>query len=328
MTDLIERTRPDFGGEWTAERQQAVLDGVLAAPKTRSHGRRWLIGAVAAATAGAVTVPLLLPGWFGTRAAAAELEPVARNAERRVGLSWAAGQFLHVVTSSHQTGTIDSDHGPKPIDQSIVADDWRDPEGWTWSRRRFRTTTEFYVFPPIWGWMRPGYAATMPTEPHALDLFLRARVSGSTSQDEAVFVAIGDMLKQEAAPAALRAAAIRVLGMNPGVTVATELDPIARPALRATFRDERARPGVQQSLYLHVDSGVLLGHLTSWGDGRYQAVITQREVVDALPDEIVKKLGTQRVPRDSTGSAEAYTPMPDPTPHPSETYTPKPSPTR
>ena len=43
--------------------------------------------------------------------------------------------------------------------------------------------------------MRPDYAATMPTEPHLLDAFLRARTLGSTSQDEAVFVAIGDMLE-------------------------------------------------------------------------------------------------------------------------------------
>jgi hypothetical protein len=328
MTDLIERTRPDFGGEWTTERQQATLAHIAASPMQRHRGRRWLIGAAAATAAGAVAVPALLPGWFGTRAAAAELEPVASKVERRAGLAWGAGQFLHVVTASRQTGTVDSDRGPTPIDQAIVIDDWRDPDGWTWSRRRFRTTTEFYVLPPIWGWMRPGYAATMPTEPHALDLFLRARVSGSSSQDEAVFAAIGDMLKQEAAPPALRAAAIRVLGMNPRVAVAVDRDPIGRPALRATFRDERARPGVQQSLYIDPDSGALLGDDTSSVEGEYRAVITQREVVDALPASIVKKLGTDRVPRDSTGSAEPYTPMPDPTPHPSETYSPAPEPTR
>lgn len=41
----------------------------------------------------------------------------------------------------------------------------------------------------------PHFLTSLPTEPDQLSAYLRARVSGSSSQDEAVFVAIGDVLR-------------------------------------------------------------------------------------------------------------------------------------
>ncbi len=334
MSDLIERTRPDLSAEWTPARRTAALEALLDAPDVRHRGRRWLIGAGAATVVGALAVPVALPGWFASSAAAAELEGVAAAASRKAGLTWGAGQFLHVLATTSQTGMIDSDRGLTPIDLRLRIDDWRDPEGWTWSRRAstrdgVTRPREYYLFEPGWGWMRPGYAATMPTEAHALDLFLRTRVSGSTSQDEAVFVAIGDMLKQEAAPPDLQAAAIRTLGLNPKVRVTREKDPSGRPAVKATFIDEGARPGSSSSLFLDPATGALLAEQDTWPDGRYQSVIDRREVVDRLPAEIVAKLGTEHVAQDGSGEkVPGGSPMPDPTPHPSETYTPYPTPGR
>lgn len=314
MTDLIDRTRPDVSHEWTPELQQETLHRLADAPPRRHHGRRWLLGAAAASAVGVVGAPALLPGWFATPAAAEELEVVARNAAGRPGYVWGAGQFLHVVTRVAYTPAIP--------EEPFQIDDWRDPDGWTWSKRQSRTGTEYFLFAPIWGWMRPGFAAVMPTQPHALDAFLRLRASGSTSQDEAVFEAIRGMLTQEAAPADVRAAAVRVLGLNPRVQVVMESDPARRPALSATFIDEVARPGMRQVLYLAPESGLLMANADLNNERDYRATITLREVVDGLPSEIVQRLGTERVEKDGSGTTTPYTPMPDPTPNPSQDYTP------
>lgn len=325
MTNLLDRTRPTrdaVAGEWTSADSARILETVKSTPTQRRHARRWLIGAAAAGVAGALTVPALVPGWFLPSASAAELEPVAAAAGARPSLTWVEGQFLHTRTTTSQHD--------RDVNSDRVIDDWRTPDGWTWSRRgrAGAAPNEFFIFPPAFGWMRPGYAATMPTEPHLLDAFLRARVSGSTSQDEAVFVAIGDMLREEAAPADLRAASIRVLGMNPHVKV-TKVTVAGKPAVRAAFVDEAARPGSQQSLVLDSASGHLLGEELSHPQGRYTSTVTVREVVDALPADVVKAVGERKTPRDVEDGKEfpmnVDPTMPDPSPHPSETYTPNPT---
>lgn len=331
MTNLLDRTRPTrdaVAGEWTPADSVRILETVKSTPTPRRHARRWLIGAAAAGVAGALTVPALVPGWFLPSASAAELEPVAAAAGARPSLTWAEGQFLHTRTTTSQHD--------RDVNSDRVIDDWRTPDGWTWSRRgkAAATPTEFYIFGPGWGWMRPGFAATMPTEPHLLDAFLRARVSGSSSQDEAVFVAIGDMLRQEAAPADLRAASIRVLGLNRQVSVTKLTVGGGAAAIRATFVDEAARPGSKQSLVLDATTGYLLGEEVTWPDGRFTAQVTVREVVDALPSDVVRAVGERKTPRDVEDGKEfpmnVDPTMPDPSPHPSETYTPDPtaSPTR
>lgn len=340
--DLIEQTRPTEAGlatEWTPAARADVLRGVLAAAPVRHHGRRWLLGSAAAGVAAAVGAPLVLPGWFATPAAAAQLEPVALAAGLRPALTWGEGQFLHVRTTSTQDGPQVIGGGSKspaegpasPMMQRRVFDDWRAPDGWTWSRRDLppMPAPGLFIFPPAGGWMSPGYAATMPTEPHLLDVSLRSRVSGSTSQDEAVFVAVGDMLREEAAPAEVRAAAIRVLGLNPKVSVETTTDPSGRAAVRATFVDEAARRGIRQSLYLDPKTGVLLAEESTGGGWSFRGVITVREVVDALPADVAAKLGTTKVALEYVDGKRVpidAEPGEDPTPHPSESYTPYPSP--
>ncbi len=324
MTDLLARTRPTrhaVTGEWTPD-SALLLDTLRSIPTPRRHPRRALIGAAAAGVAGVLAVPALVPGWFLPAAGAAELEPVAAAAGARPSLTWGDRQFLHTRTKTSQHD--------RDVNSDQVIDDWRTPDGWTWSRRgkAGEPPTKFYIFGPGWGWMRPGYAATMPTEPHLLDAFLRARVSGSASQDEAVFVAIGDMLRQEAAPADLRGAAIRVLGLNPHVRVARETF-ANRTAVRASFVDESVRPGVAQSLVLEAATGYLLAEESSWPEGTYRTEITRREVVDALPASVVTVLGERKTTRAIEDGKEYSTKgdleSPDPSPHPSETYTPNPT---
>ncbi|HBX80850.1 MAG: CU044_5270 family protein [Propionibacteriaceae bacterium] len=335
MSDLIERSRPEPEGldaEWTPEVQTDILREVTGPdrrPRYDLHPvrRRALVAVAAVAGLMLVAVPVMVPGWFQSTAAAVPLNSLADKTSLTTAPMWAEGQFLHVQTVSRQ-----DDSGPDsemPIHESLVRDDWITPDGWRWSQRVIDSSnmpgaTERFIFPPLDGWMRPGYAATMPTEPHALDAFLRARALGSSSQDEAVFVAIGDMLKAEAAPPAQRSAAIRALALNPKVTVANGVDPTGRATLVVTFVDENTRPGVRQVLFLDGATGDLMGEARYHASGSYVATVTVREVVDALPDAIAKELGTEKVVNVGNTEPVSYPGPVDPTPVPSQTYTPKP----
>lgn len=334
MSDLIERTRPaaqDVSAEWTPELSQQVFADVIAGRVGRVRGPRrpWPL-AVAASLVVAVLLaaPLAFPGWFTQSASADELGRVARVAGERPRLEWADGQFLRVQSIESQTGDLE----PGGSDQArrVVSDDFHAVDGWTWSDRTVNGQVERFVFPPSWGWHRPDYAAALPTEPHLLDAFLRARALGSSSQDEAVFTAIGAMLGAEAAPPRVRAAAIGVLGLNRKVAVESGTDPLGRPALRATFVDEAQRPGLRQTLYLAPDTGDLLarGREGSRDDAaplRHEWVITHREVVAELPAHLVDALGTEKVGKEVINGQTrpiAHDPGPDPVPVPQQSYTP------
>lgn len=326
MNDLITRTRPTEEGlrkEWTPD-IHALWNLEARRPAFhRGPSRRSLLIAGAAAAVIVVAVPAGLPGWVVAPATAAPLRAVAAGAAMQPQQQWADGQFLHVRTTSVQDDVREGG-------SRIVRNDWYAPDGWVWSHRagtrmdgqRF---AEEYIFPPGCGWMRPGYAATMPTDAHALDLFLRARAIGSTSQDEAVFVAIGDMLKQEAATPQVRAAAIGALALNTKITVADGSDPSGRKALIVTLVDEAARPKVKQSLYLDTATGYLLANRDSHESGSYTAVIDLRAIVDRLPDDIAQSLGTAKVVKDGNTAPKPYTRPSDPIPVPSQTYTPVPA---
>ncbi len=340
MSDLIERTKPTEEGlhdAWTPSLRHEVLQDVLAGSTRRVRpGRRAWPLAVAASVVAALMLsgPIALPGWFTTTAAAEELGKVAAAASTQTRLEWGDHQYLRVQSIDTRTGMADGPAAgaePPATDVSagtrVTFDDYYTTDGWTWSDRVANGHTEQYIFPPAWGWMRPDYASAMPTEPHLLDAFLRARALGSTSPDEAVFIAISDMLLKEAAPPAVRSAAIGVLGLNPKVTVERTTDTLSRPALKVTFTDEAMRPGVQQYLYLAPDTGVLLGHGSIGPDRDYQSVITNRQVVDALPADLAAALGTEKVGkevRNGTTTAIPNNAGPDPVPVPAQTHTPAP----
>ena len=92
----------------------------------------------------------------------------------------------------------------------------------------------------------------MPTDPDKLNKYMRSHVTGSTSRDEAVFVAVGDALRiaDGLASPKLRAAFLAVLSRTPGVTLFEgQRDDLNHPAIRADFVDQANRPGEVQSLY-------------------------------------------------------------------------------
>jgi len=108
--------------------------------------------------------------------------------------------------------------------------------------------------PEVVGFDEPtaAFLAALPTDVGRLSGYLRRHVEGSSSRDEAVFVAAGDMLREADGLASprLRAALVAVLSRTPGVTLhERDRDALGRPALRLDFVDQRIRPNEVQSLY-------------------------------------------------------------------------------
>jgi hypothetical protein len=90
------------------------------------------------------------------------------------------------------------------------------------------------------------FFASLPTDVAGLQRYLRGHVQGSSSHDEAVFVAVGDALRTADGLASprLRAAMIAVLSRTPGVFLHRDArDYLGRPALRLDFVDQAIRPG-------------------------------------------------------------------------------------
>jgi hypothetical protein len=132
------------------------------------------------------------------------------------------------------------------------------------------------------------FFASLPTDVDGLNTYLRAHVAGSSSHDEAVFVAVGDLLRpmDGFASPALRGAMVGVLSRTPGVTVHLgQRDYLGRPAIRADFVDQQLRPGEIQSLYFDQSTFQLLEERNGRPDGLPASATPSTEGASGAPVE-------------------------------------------
>jgi hypothetical protein len=109
------------------------------------------------------------------------------------------------------------------------------------------------------------FFATLPTDVDALETYLRSHVSGSSSLDEAVFVAVGDALRWDTdlASPRLKAAMLAVLSRTGGVVLHEGVqDYLGRPAIRADFVNQAIRPGTVESLFFDPHTFAMLEQST------------------------------------------------------------------
>ncbi|MCU1677418.1 MAG: hypothetical protein JWM93_2176 [Frankiales bacterium] len=301
MTDLLLETvrayAPVADDRWSAAQATAAwsavqrlvtsLDGPEAHVAPLHRRRRWVltVGIVTVAAAAAMTVQAVLPtgGLLPAPASAqaAEIEQLAVTAGSLPGDVLEPGQFRHVVEGHAQTG-----------EGSGVRQEWIRADGFRYVVDGI-SGPSYYQFGPgddNVNYPSPGFLATLPTDPAALASYLRATVTGSHSNAEAVFVAVGDMLRSYGASPALRAAALRVLTTAPGVTVRMDdHTSTGRPAVALTYGERGLLRG--EVLLIDPATSAVIGERATTGDGAvfYESAVRSVTVVDAVPAEVLAK---------------------------------------
>ena len=138
------------------------------------------------------------------------------------------GQYARRTMTTYR---VDADGTATQTAQGTV---WAAPDGALWMDGTLSAAGCAHFAAPSGGDFEQPTTAffdQLPTTPGDLESFMRAHTSGSSSQDEALFVATGDMLRDTdlLASAQLRAAAVSVLSGLSGVTAAHGRDRLPRP---------------------------------------------------------------------------------------------------
>jgi hypothetical protein len=178
-----------------------------------------VVGLAAAIAAGVVVVPVIGDrGRVGLSIAAAEtLHQLAAEAGNQPTDLARIGQFRYVkIAETHTMETSDGTAASAPS----YSEEWIAADGTVWSRKTGPSgQVDRARFAPETGsgqgTYSRAYLAGLPADPEQLYKRLRKDATGSSSEDEAVFVAVGDMLRTQVAAPVLRAAAINALGFLP-----------------------------------------------------------------------------------------------------------------
>lgn len=256
---------------------------------TRSYRRPVaLVGLAAAIAVAAAVVPAVLPSSAPggpAPAAAAELRRLAGAAITSGDESLLAGQFRHVVVTSHQADPA----------LSTALESWTGADGRVWRRDTSthedgtpgRTETFLFTTPePV--------TTGFPTDPNALQHYLVAHASGSTSTDEAVFSQLSDLLRGYAVPAALRSAATEVLARSGHVRLGPRTtDSFGRLVQEVDFVDEVGRPGeVQAIVFDTADARVTAERITITtplsASSYYESAVAPADVTDEVPADVLR----------------------------------------
>jgi hypothetical protein len=258
---LADLRRP---AHWPSDERAIVLDQVLAADPTAHREDRRLITLrpgrrrrvlTAAATAGlaaaCIAVPTLLPagspGSADQAAAVQALHHLAKLAAVSPVDHLGPHQYLHLVDVEHQNPLAG-----QPADNSRF-EDWIRADGLTYQRRTETTPTdpahvEVWLWPAgpqtIDGMTAPVYLDRLPTDPTALESYVREHTTGSTSAEERVYVAVSDIVRRGLAGPKLRSAAIEILARLGHVRLGDETrDSLGNPVQAFEFVDPHGRPG-------------------------------------------------------------------------------------
>ena len=289
---------------WSPQERAAALERVLdtgpVPVATRRSRRPLAIGLAAAAVAVvAIAVPLALPvGAPGgaSPAAAAELDRLATVAASAPFDTAGPDDVLHLVVVDHQTSDGTAVEDPAGTDVRTL-ESWTTADGTTWRKDTEAGEVRYYQFAPGGDYTAapsPAYLASLPTDPDALRSYLRSHVSGSSSTDEAVFTAVGDMLRGGFAPPALRVAALDVLKHTDHVTLGdATADELGRPVVEVDFVDQAKRADAVQALYFATDTAEIVQEADRWPGMDFRSVVQSSEVVAAVPDELLDKAVAQ-----------------------------------
>lgn len=306
VLDALTDYRPldaTIEADWSYPSRKATLEQILTElpnagpamtrrPRIRRRYVIATIGVTAAGTLaaiGGIVLPANSPG--GPEAAiAAPFQRLQNAALRDPQPVVGPGQFAYVASAAYTV------RGSKLSKDAAISKDWTAANGdhWDWHREAGRTSCFSSTLrgTRTFGNADQGFFNKLPTDSTALATYMRSHVIGSSSRDEAVFVAVEDLLRTAGGLASpeLRAALIGVLAQTDHVTVREDVrDVLNRAATRVDFEDQGRRPGERNSLYFDPSTSQLVQVEASSTDGAGQGdvdVMTTQKVVDALPDSM------------------------------------------
>ena len=303
-TDTLAAHRPtddDLLTAWPASDRYAVwssLKGRLAsdlAPVERRGSlqnpahrrlRRWVIaGAAASAVAVALSMGPALLGPDGNASAQA-VSQLVTSAKLSTAVVIPEGKVLHLRVEDDQHSTSPSTNTGRRTLESWIATD-----GHTWRRDvENNGDVQYYLFAPRWSGdgidRSPAGVASLPSESSTLLALLDGKVTGANSHHEAIFFAVGDLVRLGYVTPAVRAAAIEAAAGLPEVTAVRES---GRTTL--SFSDDSMRKGVVQSLVFDSATAALLAERTTatQDDFVYNSTTTIQAIVDAVPTEVIER---------------------------------------
>ncbi|MDT4918416.1 MAG: hypothetical protein QOH89_3116 [Pseudonocardiales bacterium] len=303
---LADLRRPPH---WSTDERESILNRVLVmdptphredyrltaeAPNRRRRAFA-LTAAAGLAAAACIAIPAVLPagspGSADQAAAVQALHHLAQVAAVSPTDQLGPDQYLHLVDVEQQLATPG-----QPATESRF-EEWIQADGRTWMRRTESTSTdparvEVWLLPPgpqaIDGMSSPQFLDQLPTEPAALEAYVRANTVGSTSSDERIFVAVADIVRRGVASADLRSAAIDVLAGLGHVRLgeATQ-DSLGNPVQAFQFVDADARPGDVRTLMFDTRTAQITEEREYLNDELwFTRTVPVFAVVDAVPADI------------------------------------------
>lgn len=296
MTDLLQRleaarpTATDLDESWAPQDREAVLARILSRePQSRPRRRRqWLTAA--AAVAGLALATAVVD--TDQPAAAAQLRALAARAASTDAPTIAPGSFLHVsYESTQQNSSLFGDGRESSMDReswirwdgTVWTVDTEQPEGWRYYQKFARPEAPEYGLPT------PEFAVSLPDEPAALRAHLDEHVSGSSSHEEAIFVAITDLARSYLLPPDTWAAALEVLASLDGVQTENAVVD-GRPAVEVTYRERWSGLLGTHVVLLDRATGQVVAEETSDPGSTYRRETKLVEVVDEVPTEVLDTL--------------------------------------
>jgi hypothetical protein len=300
MTDLftsLAEARPtttELDHMWASDRRADLLERLQApdqrldssAPVGRSRrGLRLLAAAVVVVLALPVGHEVLSPDVAQARA---DLRALAAVASDSSGPVLAPGQLLHVRTESLQDNRWPYQDG---ANWDTNRESWISWDGTTWAiDSRPSAGWRDYLHlaaasTPTLNQPTPQFAATLPHDSAAFRAYLEDHVSGSNSHDEALFVAVTDLIHSNVLPPAVLSAALGALADVDGVRT-QDVTFEGHDAVEISYRRFGLAFLSDHSLVVDRATARPLIEADRNPLGSYKSTTTSVEVVDQVPVEV------------------------------------------
>jgi hypothetical protein len=307
----VAASRPDpehLDQLWDEQRSTRVLNDltVTAQPRSKSS-RRWAL--VAAAAALVVGVGLLAQSIIPVGDPGA---PTKANALERLATVTATTPIPADSYLQETVKTVTAANGATATSDTTR---WTASDGWVWDAT-VNSQAPYKTFEKSPASRDAADTALLPeklpSEPSAVMQQMSDRYDALMKHSNrtpeqvrdhrapSMLAAICGRLSDPRTPQSDRAALLRTLPLVDGLNIIENAtDPANRPAIVAqvSYRWEMDSVDLVASIYFDPTNGDVLAYdeRTTQGELRRQQVITDRHIVAALPERIVKVLGTKRV---------------------------------